>query len=282
MKHSTEFYERQYNARAMIPEHPAIFARWAEAAAANRRLRACVLDLPYGESAAERLDLFPARRDGAPLLVFIHGGYWRSLDKSDFSWIAPAFVAHGVSVALVNYGLAPRTPMEEIVRQVLRSLAWLWRNADRLGFAPERIIVAGHSAGAHLTAMAMAALWPVFGADLPADLVKGGIAISGIYDLEPLVHAPFINADLQLDVARARKLSPIHLPAASAAPLISAAGALESDEFRRQTELIGQAWPDTLRAQLAVPEANHLTVCDALTSPGAPLFHAALDLIRSV
>jgi arylformamidase len=118
MDYTTDFCEREYNARAAIPEHPQIFARWAEQSAAVRRLRACVIDLNYGEGAGERLDLFPARRDGAPLLVFIHGGYWRSLDKSDFAWIAPAFGNHGVSVALLNYGLAPATALEEIVRQV--------------------------------------------------------------------------------------------------------------------------------------------------------------------
>lgn len=282
MRWSTEFCEREYNARAMIPDHAAIFARWAAAGAANRRLRACLLDLPYGESAAERLDLFPARRDGAPLLVFIHGGYWRALDKSDFSWLAPGFVNHGVSVALINYGLAPRTPMEDIVRQTLGALAWLWRNGDRLGFDAQRIVVAGHSAGAHLTAMAMAALWPVYASDLPADLVKAGLAVSGIYELAPLVHAPFVNGDLQLDEARAARLSPALMPAATAAPLLTAAGELESSEFQRQTRLIGEAWPANFRGQLPAPGANHLTVCDALATPGSPLFAGALELIKSV
>jgi arylformamidase len=280
MKYTTEFCEREYNARAMIPEHPAIFARWAEQSAATRRTRACLLDLPYGESGAERLDLFPARHDAAPLLVFLHGGYWRSLDKSDFSWIAPPFVAHGVSVALINYGLAPRVPMEEIVRQTLRALAWLYRNGDRLGCDPERITVCGHSAGGHLSAMAMAALWPVLSADLPATLVKGGLAVSGLYDLEPLLHAPFVNQDLKLDAARAQRLSPVHLPAATAAPLLTAVGELESAEFRRQNALIGQTWPHNFRGDVAVPGAHHLTVCDALAEPQHALFRAALALAR--
>ena len=280
MKFTTEFCEREYNARAMIPEHPAIFARWAEQSAATRRTRACLLDLPYGESAAERFDLFPARHDAAPLLVFIHGGYWRSLDKGDFSWIAPPYTAHGVSVALINYGLAPRVPMEEIVRQTLRALAWLYRNGDRLGFDPERITLVGHSAGAHLTAMAMAALWPVFGADLPATLVKGGVAVSGLYDLQPLLHAPFVNQDLKLDAARARALSPIRLPAATRAPLLTAVGALESSEFRRQNTLIAQAWPGNFRGDVPAPAMNHLTVCDALADPQHALFRATLELAR--
>lgn len=276
----TEFYEREYNARAAIPEHPTIFARWAEQAAATRRLRACLIDLPYGDTSGEKLDLFPTRQPAAPLLVFIHGGYWRSLDKSDFSWLAPAFTTHGSAVALLNYGLAPKTPLEDIVRQVLRALAWLYRNADRYEFDPQRIVVAGHSAGAHLTAMAMAALWPVYGADLPADLVKGGLAISGLYDLTPLVHAPFINTDLQLDEPRARRLSPAYMPAATPAPLVTGVGALESGEFRRQTALIAQRWPRNVMRDVPLPGCNHLTVCDELGQPGSALFDAALALLR--
>ncbi len=280
MKYTVEFCEREYNARAAIPDHPQIFARWAEQAAATRRLRACLIDLQYGDGASERLDLFPARSDGAPLVVFIHGGYWRSLDKSDFSWLAPPFVNHGISVALPNYGLAPATSMEEIVRQMLRALAWLYRNADRYGFDPTRIFVFGHSAGGHLTAMMLAALWPTFAPDLPADLVKGGLPISGLFDLEPLIYAPFVNADLRLNSERARKLSPARMVAATSAPAITAVGALESNEFKRQSELLAKAWRKTVVRHLAVAGANHLTVCDEFANPASPLFDAALDLIH--
>jgi arylformamidase len=286
--YTTEFCEREYNSRAAIPEHPQIFARWAEQAAATRRLRACVIDLPYGttagtsagSTASERLDLFPAARDGAPLLVFIHGGYWRALDKSDFSWIAPPFVQQGVSVAVLNHGLAPQTPLEEIVRQVLRAAAWLYRNAERLGFDAARMYFSGHSAGAHLTAMLMAALWPAYADDLPADLVKGGLAISGVFDLEPLVHAPFLNVDLQLDGPRARRLSPVYLPPATLAPLVTAVGALESSEFKRQNALMGQRWRANLARDLTLPGCNHLTACDELARPGSALFEAALEMLR--
>jgi arylformamidase len=281
MKSDPAFFEREYNARASIPEHPQIFARWAEQGAITRRLRACLIDLPFGESPAERLDYFPTRGDAAPLIVFIHGGYWRSLDKSDFSWLAPPYVQHGIAVALLNYGLAPQTQMEEIVRQQLRALAWLYRNGDRLGFDPERIVVAGHSAGAHLTAMMMAALWPVYEPDLPASLVKAGLAISGIYDLAPLLQAPFVNVDLKLDAPRARALSPLHLPPATRAPLITAVGALESTEFQRQTKLIGRAWKDNLVRSVPMHGANHLTVVDELANPASALFDAALELVRA-
>ena len=280
MKHDSAFFEREYNARAAIPEHPQIFARWAEQGAITRRLRACLIDLPFGDTAAERLDYFPTRVESAPLLVFIHGGYWRSLDKSDFSWLAPPFVQHGVALALLNYGLAPATPIEDIVRQQIRALAWLYRNGDRLGFDPERIVLAGHSAGAHLTAMMMAALWPVVATDLPARLVKGGLAISGIYDLAPLVQADFVNVDLRLDAARARRVSPVHLPPATDAPLITAVGGLESSEFHRQTALIGRTWKGVVRRDVPIAGKNHLTVVDELANPASPLFDAALELVR--
>jgi len=281
MKHDTAYIEREYNARAAIPDHAQIFARWAEQGAMARRQRACVTDLSFGDAPAERLDYFPTRQEAAPLLVFIHGGYWRSLDKSDFSWLAPLFVQHGVALALPNYGLAPATLVEDIVRQQIRALAWLYRNGDRLGFDPERIVVSGHSAGAHLTVMMMAALWPIVAPDLPANLVKAGLAISGIYDLDPLVQAPFVNVDLRLDATRARTLSPAHLPPATDAPLITAVGALESAEFRRQTALIGRAWKPVLRRHVPMTGKNHLTVVDELASPASPLFDAALELVRS-
>ena len=281
MQSSVEAMEREYNARAAIPEHPEIFARWAELGAQTRRRRAGLIDVAYGDDPGEKIDFFPTPQRGSALLVFIHGGYWRSLDKFDFSWIAPGFLDAGVAVALPNYALAPRVPVEEIVRQQLRAIGWLVVNAEELGFDPRRIFVGGHSAGGHLTAMMMAAQWPLHDPSLPADLVKGGLAISGLYDLEPLVPLPFISADLRLDVPAARTVSPVHLPPASTGPLVTAVGALESGEFKRQTQLIRTAWRDHAREHVEVAGANHLTVCDALADPDAPLFRAALALVRS-
>jgi len=282
MTSDTAFLEREYNARVSIRDHPQIFARWAEQGAAARRLRACEVDLQYGSLSVERLDIFHAHQHDAPLLVFIHGGYWRSLDKSDFSWIAPPLLQHGVAVALTNYGLAPQTSIEDIVRQQLTALGWLYRNAQQLRFNPDRIVVAGHSAGGHLTAMMLAALWQQFDSTLPSGLVKAGLAISGLFDLRPLVRAPFVNADLKLDVKRARALSPINMSSATSAPLITAVGAAESSEFKRQSSEFGAAWSNNVVRHLELPHSNHLTVCDELANPASPLFDAALELIRRV
>jgi arylformamidase len=279
VKYTREFCEREYNIRAMVPEYPAIFSRWAAQSAATRRLHACLPDLAYGEEPAERLDLFPAREEPSPLLIFLHGGYWRSMDKSDFSWIAPNFVRRGVTVALVNYGLAPQTAVEDIVRQALAATAWLYRRAERYGIDHNRIVVCGHSAGAQLATLSLAALWSVYADDLPADLVKGALAISGVYDLEPLVHAPFLNVDLKLDRERARRLSPVIYPPRPGTRLITTVGGGESGEFLRQNALIGQQWQAILARNVPMPGLNHYEIIEALPDPAGPLFSAALELI---
>lgn len=278
--YTPDYCDREYNARASIPDAQRILATWAERGAATRRQRAGLLDLPYGEAAAERLDVFPTRREGAPLLVYIHGGYWRALDKSDFSWVAPPFVDHGIAVAVVNYGLAPATPIEEIVRQMLRALAWLYRKADDLQFDPQRICVSGHSAGGHLAAMMLAALWSRYADDLPENLVKGALAVSGVFDLEPLVHAPFVNVDLQLDAERAAALSPARMLPATRAPMYTAVGGNESAEFKRQTALIAKRWPRNVVRDVPMTGFNHLTVAEELANPASPLFDAALELVQ--
>lgn len=281
MQTQAEYYNQQYNARAGIPDHPYIFTRWVKESASVRRSRAALFDLPYGEASGERLDFFPASRSDAPLLVFIHGGWWRSLDKSDFSFVAPPYTRVGYNVAITNYTLAPQASIAEITLQQVRALAWLYRNAEKYDFDPRRIVVAGHSAGAHLTAMLMAAVWPVFGEDLPADLIKGGILMSGLYDLEPVRHADFINTDLKLTEQEVDRLSPAYMPQSHPTPFITAVGELESEEFHRQTSLISNAWSANHRQSIPLPGVNHLTICDAFATEDHPLFTATTKLLSA-
>ncbi len=279
MKNPAVYYSAQFNARASIPDHPQIFERWADSSAQVRRTTAGLLDLSFGEAAEERLDFFPARHSDAPLLVFIHGGWWRSLDKSDFSFVAKTYVQAGYNVALTNYTLAPAATIEEITQQQLKAIAWLYRHAEQYEFDRERIVIAGHSAGAHLAAMMLAAVWPAYAADLPADLLKAGILLSGLYDLAPVQHAAFVNVDLKLTPARVGPLSPALMPQLQASPFITAVGALESDEFHRQTALLAKAWQPNHRGDIALPTQNHLTICDAFAETGHPLQAATLALI---
>jgi arylformamidase len=277
-EHSTDYYNAQLNARAMVPDHPTIFTRWKNDSARIRRTAAGLFDLPYGESEYERLDFFPANGSDAPLVVFIHGGWWRSLDKSDFSFIAPAFTRAGINVAITNYTLAPAASLEQIVMQQVRALAWLYRHAEQYDFDRNRIVVGGHSAGAHMTAMLMAAIWPAIGTDLPVDLIKGGFLLSGVFDLEPVRHADFVNVDLKLTPQSVGALSPAHMPQSHPTPFVTTVGGLESEEFKRQTALIGEAWQENLVAGIPAPDLNHMTVCDALATPEHALYEAVRKL----
>ncbi|MGA8051285.1 MAG: alpha/beta hydrolase [Burkholderiales bacterium] len=274
------FFGREYNNRALVPEHAQYFARWAEDSARARATMTCYLDREYGQAPGEKLDIFPARKGDGSVLMFIHGGYWRSLDKRDFAYLAPAWVDAGVSLVVVNYDLCPNVTIEAIVCQMLRASAWLYRHAEEYGMDEERLFVCGHSAGAHLTAMMMAALWPVFDADLPRDLFKGGLAISGIYDLRPLVEVDFLNADLRLDEAAAIKVSPAFLPPATRAPVYTCVGGLESSEFKRQNALLAQRWKSAVAGDIPMPGRHHFSVVDELVNPASALFAGARRMMK--
>ena len=268
------FLSREYNNRELFPDHPRHFARWTESSTRARSTMTCYLDRAYGASPGETLDVFPARKGDGSALVFIHGGYWRSLDKRDFSFLAPAWVDAGVSLVVVNYGLCPNVTLERIVQQMLAASAWLYRHAEGYGMDEERLFVSGHSAGGHLAAMMLAALWPVYDRSLPKDLYKGALAVSGVYDLRPLVQVDWLKGDLRLDDETAWRLSPAFLPPATRAPLALAVGGLESSEFKRQNALLAQRWRAVLAGDVAMPGRDHFTVVDGLADPGNALFAA--------
>ena len=269
----------QYDNRARIPEHPSILARWSDSSAAARVERACELDVPYGDDPSERLDVFPALRAGAPVLVYLHGGYWRALDKRDQSFVAPPFVDAGAMVVLPNYALCPAVTIEAIVLQLVAAVAWVHRHAARFGGDASRIVVAGHSAGGHLAAMLLCCDWPTVGADLPPHLVTGALAVSGVFDLAPLRRAPFLQPDLRLDRAAVRRLSPVGFPAPPR-PLFAVVGADESEEFLRQNASIERAWgPTAVPVCETVPDRHHMSVLFDLAEPGARVHRHALALL---
>ena len=277
----SDYYNQQYDATATIPDHAKIFGRWVRDSGQVRSAGGGLLDLAYGESEGERLDLFPAQQSGAPLIVFIHGGWWRSLDKKHFHFMAPAYRDAGFNFALTNYTLAPAATLEEIMRQQARALVWLYRNADQYGYDRNHIVVAGHSAGAQLAA-AMMANWGMEGADVPADLVKGGILLSGVYDLETVRLADLINVDVKLQADDVMKLSPIHMAMPQHARFITAVGALEAAEFRREAAMLIEHWKASHVSNLLLPERNHLTICEAFCTPGDPLFEAGVQMLNSI
>jgi arylformamidase len=271
--------DRQYNHRARIPEHPEIFERWDKASSLAREGASRRLDIRYGDGLNETLDVYPTPAANAPVLVFIHGGYWRALDKRSFSFVAPSFVQAGAMVVVPNYALCPAVTIEDIALQMVRALAWTWRHAALYGADPNRIVVSGHSAGGHLAAMLLCCNWKAVASDLPADLVRRALAISGLYDLEPLRHTPYLQGDLRLTPQTVRRASPAFFPA-PAGTLYAAVGALESDEFLRQNELICEQWgARSVPVCETVPGTNHLDVIHELVNANARLHALAKELL---
>ena len=274
MEFTAAFVEREYNNRELVPEHPAFFARWERDSRFVRETLPGVFDLAYGPHERQRIDLFPAQGSDR-LLVFIHGGYWRGLDKQFFSWLAASWVAAGVSVALPNYRLCPTVRIEEIVDDIVAATNWLFANAGTHGVRTGNVVVSGHSAGGHLTAALLAAPRESLAFD-PARIV-GGVPISGIYDFEPL---PLFsgNADLRLDAAQVDRLNLLGRTPTIAAPLVVAVGAKESGEFRRQSKAIADAWAPQVKELLVLPDLHHFSVVDAFAERGNPLYESTLAL----
>ena len=284
-----------YNNRDLVPDHAQIFARWAADSARARAQLPCVLDIAYGDGPAEALDVFlpescpdraaagaaAADASGAPVLFFIHGGWWRAFDKADHSFIAPAYTGDGALVVVPNYALCPTVGIADIALQMARALAWTWRHAADHGGDPRRIVVSGHSAGGHLAAMLLCADWPTIAPDLPAGMVRAALSVSGVFDLDPIRRVSFLQPDLKLTSADVQRLSPARFPAPGGR-LYAVAGAMESSEFLRHNRLIRRRWgADRVPVCEALPGHNHFTVIDQLAEPGSRLHGLTSSLLRS-
>jgi arylformamidase len=271
-----------YNNRALVPEHGQYLQRWATQSSEARRSHDCALDIAYGDHPGERLDVFPAGHPGGPVLVFIHGGYWRALDKGDHSFIAPAFTRDGVCVVIPNYALCPAVTVPQITLQMVRALTWTRRNVRLYGGDAGRITVAGHSAGGQLAAMMLACLWQAHDSSLPPLVARNALAISALHDLEPLMHTPFLQPDLRLTPEHVRQASPARLPAPAQGTLYSVVGGDESEEYLRQNRLIRVAGgAERVPMCEALPGLNHFSVLEALVQPEHRLHQLALDLLRA-
>jgi arylformamidase len=268
-------YEVEYNNRARVPENPALMAGWASDAASYRETRS-PRRISYGPGARHVIDVFAG--DGqrnhqgdsqadvqAPLVVFIHGGYWQALDGSSFSHMARGLNAHGISVAVPTYDLCPQVSVAEIIeemRQAMRELAKL----------SGQLIVSGHSAGGHLAACLLATDWKAYDASLPPHLVRAAYAISGLFELEPLVPTS-INKALGLDQAAARAASPMFWKPPSHGSLDAVVGEAESAEYHRQSRTMAERWGEAGVATRfgTVAGANHFTAIAPLSASASSM-----------
>ena len=256
-------YEVEYNNRARVPENPALIAGWARDAAAYRATRT-PRAISYGPGARHVIDFFPGDGKG-PIVVFIHGGYWQALDGSSFSHLARGLNAHGIGVAIPGYDLCPNVTVAQIIGQM--------RTASReLARLAQPLVISGHSAGGHLAACMLATDWPALDVSLPADLVIAAYAISGLFDLGPLIGTT-LNKALGLDQESARAASPLFWQAPARGSLDAVVGEMESAEFFRQSQTIVDLWGKAGVAMRfgTVPGANHFTAIAPLADPNSPM-----------
>jgi arylformamidase len=262
--------ETEYNNRARIPDHAAIFARWAQASAEVRREAKGDYALRYGNHPRQTLDIFThAGTQRHRLLIFIHGGYWRSLSKDEFSWIAPPFLAAAIDVAVVNYRLCPAVGISDILDDCELAIERLLADPRLAGTS--ELVLAGHSAGGHLVACLLSR-WQAKARHVQ---LRAGLALSGVFDLLPLLETS-MNADLKLDGATAATLSPLSWPQ-PATPLPTFVGALESDAFRAQSHGLAAAWPQAVGQALEIPNAHHFSILDDFANPQGLAGHAVVS-----
>jgi arylformamidase len=269
-------YAAEYNNRARIPDGDEILGRILRRSVAYRE-RALArqpedINIRYGATERQVIDLFRAEAAEAPVAMFIHGGFWRSLDPTHFSQVAAGLNGRGVHVALAGYDLCPQVSIGDIVEEMRAACLYLWRR-----FA-KRVLVFGHSAGGHLAATLFATDWQKLGA--PPDLVPVATGISGVYELAPLIHTP-MNEDFRLDEPTAVRLSPLYWTPPAGRPFDVIVGALESNEFLRQSRTMAQRWGEAgvLTRYDAPAGANHFNVIEPLADPASPMVERLVELI---
>lgn len=260
--------DRAYNNSAAAPESTAMFKEWIGRSEKLREQHPEHLNLAYGPRPRNRIDYFSAGKN-TPVLVFIHGGYWQMRAKEDFAFLAESFLNSGVSVAMIGYSLAPDATMDEIVADAHLAIRYLTKQLPELGGDPQRMVVSGWSSGGHLAAMVL---------DEPS--LKGGVAISGLFELEPLVKS-YLNDKLHMDVAAARRNSPILTLPKTSKQLDLFAGSAELPEMRRQTADYAAA-----RRAAGLPTqytelqgANHYTILNSMMDDNGAIHHAIMAML---
>ena len=266
--------DAQYNDGASIPDAASYMQRFVERSRHARAALRCVLDVSYGPTLDETLDIFPAAAPAspaAPVFVFIHGGYWRALGSKDFSCVALGLQPLGITTVVIDYSLCPKVGIDEITRQARAAVAWVLRHIGEHGGDPARVAVGGHSAGGHLAAMCLETAWDRdYG--LAPDPLAGGLLVSGLYDLAPLRYS-YLQPQIQLDDGVIRRNSPLFAVRASRTPALITWGANESSEFARQSSALHAAWQGAGNASelVAQADANHFSAIHGFESPASPL-----------
>jgi arylformamidase len=270
--------EFQYNPRVSVPEFPELAKVRAAQAKRVRESAKSWLNVAYGKSPREKLDIYAADKPGGPVLVYIHGGYWRSGSKEDNCNFAPTFTKRGASVVLVEYDLCPQVTVTDIVRQTRAGLAWVYQNILRYSGNPERIFVSGHSAGAHLTAMALAHDWSTEG--VPQDFIKGAMATSGVYDLDMVLRVS-VQEQVRMTPESAKINSPLLNPPRVNCPLVVAVGGAEPKGWQQMSEdYFNYCKRQGMKVEyLVVPGANHYTMSEKLLDDKNPLTQAMIKLM---
>ena len=261
--------DAQYNPSLALVDTAAPGQHFVEVAQRARSQLRCTLDVPYGPTLDETLDIFPADAPNAPVFIFIHGGYWRALSSKEFSGIALGLQPLGITSVVVNYALAPRVSIDEITRQCRAAAAWTLHNIHDFGGDPSRVAIGGHSAGGHLTAMCLQTDWAQdYG--LPQDPFVGAVLFSGLYDLEPLRYS-YLQPQIQLDDGIVRRNSPAFMARPCATPAWITWGANESTEFARQAQIFDAAWRAVGNSAKLHPiaGADHFTVIGGLEDPAS-------------
>jgi arylformamidase len=272
--------DEQYNNRLHVPGFASYFNRWEILSRETEKKYTCIRNISYGKGAAQILDVYPAAEPMSKTLIFIHGGYWQTMDKASFHFIAGGFRPYGITTVLLTYPLAPSVSMDEIVLSCREAVDWLYRNIPAYNGDPEQLFVAGYSAGGHLAVMLMATNWNHFNKNLAAGIIKGACTISGLFNLIP-IQLSNLNQVLKMDMEMALRNSPVQLQPLNECPVILAAGGDETSEFKDQSREFYNCWqPAGIPMQLLeIPGLNHFSILETLPEPASVLHEAMCRLM---